>query len=116
MLGLVRGKGEVEVGKGQALEHLRCRAQERDRAIAAPLIRGLTSFGDWKNKSFLPKVGDLGKRDGEVEDVGQVLHARGPQVLQVQDCEPIRPGGGGVLALVDDRGCVVSRKRGERAV
>ena len=81
VLGLVRGKGEVEMGKGQALEHLRCRAEERDRAIAAPLVRGLTSFGDWKNEGLLPEVGDLGERDGEIEDMGQVLHARGPQVL-----------------------------------
>ena len=60
MLGVVRGEGEVEIGEGQAFEHLGGRAKEGDRAVAAALIRGLTSFGDWKDKGFLPEVGDLG--------------------------------------------------------
>ena len=48
--------------------------------------------------------------------MGEVLHARGPQVLQVQDCLSIRPSGGGVFALVNDRGRMIGRKRGEKAV
>ena len=48
--------------------------------------------------------------------MSEILNAGGSQVLEVQDGEPVRPGGSGALAFVDDGGCEVSGERGEVVV
>ena len=50
----------------------------------------------------------MGLGDGQVEDAGQVLDAGGAQVFEMEDGESIWSGGGGIFALFDGGGGIIS--------
>ena len=59
MLGVVRGQSKVKVGKDEALEHLRCRAEEGNGAVTTAEIGRFTGFGNREDDGLFPDIRDL---------------------------------------------------------
>ena len=84
----------------KSLKYLGCGAQKGDRPVRRTGGGRFTRLRDGYNRGTLPYGRDVGRAEGEVEEIPQVRNARGAQVTEMVDGELVRAGGRGSA-----RGC-----------
>ena len=93
MLG--RGAGEMrkEEGADETLEDLGGGAEQRDGAVRGADAEGFSWFGDGDDEGSLPDGGEVGVREGEVEEGGEERDAFASQLAEMKICQTVGADG-----------------------